>query len=361
MTNTRPCTALLASLALLATLGTGCATQLQMPSVSREDLRVEQEKQRELALATRWQREKRLMKVSSRILVAGAELCGKYVQPHYGLHVGSVADFTSEFRSAAESLFGRDERVRVWYVAPDSAADDAWLMEGDVVLAINGKRIKRTKDALRALAKSQYVRMEIERKGSTRTLGIRPKTACGYRIQVIEQDMVNAFADGKNVILAQGMLRFASTDEELALVVGHEVAHNALGHLKRTTANQMIGILLGGAVDVLAAAGGINTGGDAMRLGGNIGGRAFSQGFEKEADYMGVYLAARAGYGVSNAPMFWRRMAIEHPGSIKENYMSSHPSSPERSIRLEQAVKEIARKRARGAALVPARKNSSPE
>ncbi len=109
MANVRPYTALLASLALLAALGIGCATQLQMPGVSREDLRVEQERQRELILATRWQREKRLMNVSSHILVAGAELCGKDVRPYYGLHVGSVADISSEFRSAAESLLGQDE------------------------------------------------------------------------------------------------------------------------------------------------------------------------------------------------------------------------------------------------------------
>ena len=94
-----------------------------------------------------------------------------------------------------------------------------------------------------------------------------------------------------------------------------------------------------------------------MQAGRSAGGRAFSQDFEKEADYMGVYLAVRAGYDVSNAADFWRRMAIEHPGSVKQNYLSTHPSTPERSVGIERTVREIERKRSRGLALVPRRKD----
>ena len=48
--------------------------------------------------------------------------------------------------------------------------------------------------------------------------------------------------------------------------------------------------------DILAAVAGVNTGGDFMRIGAEAGAGAFSQDFEAEADYVGVYLMARGGY-----------------------------------------------------------------
>ena len=74
---------------------------------------------------------------------------------------------------------------------------------------------------------------------------------------------------------------------------------------------------------------------------------------DTDADYVGLYLAARAGYEIRTAVDFWRRMAVEPPGSIGESMLSSHPSSPERSAGLEQAVREIEAKRRAGQPLVP--------
>ena len=77
---------------------------------------------------------------------------------------------------------------------------------------------------------------------------------------------------------------------------------------------------------------------------------AFSKDFEGEADYLGLYFASRAGYDVSVAPDFWRRMGVEHPSSVESTYLSMHPSTPERTLSLEQAVEEIRAKREAGAA-----------
>ena len=89
---------------------------------------------------------------------------------------------------------------------------------------------------------------------------------------------------------------------------------------------------------ILAAVAGVNTGGDFMRIGAEAGAGAFSQDFEAEADYVGVYLMARGGYDIGLAPNFWRRMAVIHPASIKTNHSSTHPSAPERFVALESAV-----------------------
>ena len=83
--------------------------------------------------------------------------------------------------------------------------------------------------------------------------------------------------------------------------------------------------------------------------------RLFSQLFEAEADYVGLYLVARAGYMVKDAPKFWRRMGIAHPASIHSNHAASHPGTPEWFVALEQTVVEILEKRVVGKKLLPER------
>jgi len=68
---------------------------------------------------------------------------------------------------------------------------------------------------------------------------------------------------------------------------------------------------------------------------------AYSREFEAEADYVGMYFAVHAGVGVSEAPTFWRGMAVAHPGSIKANNASSHPATPARFVALKATAKEI--------------------
>jgi predicted Zn-dependent protease len=95
----------------------------------------------------------------------------------------------------------------------------------------------------------------------------------------------------------------------------------------------------------------VNTGGEFTKQGGAAGAMTYSQDFEREADYVGLYILARSGRPFANSPNFWRRMAQESPGSIK--YASSHPTSAERFVRLEKVVAEIEGKQAQGAPLLP--------
>jgi predicted Zn-dependent protease len=150
------------------------------------------------------------------------------------------------------------------------------------------------------------------------------------------------------------MMRFAQNDDELAVVVGHEIAHNAMRHLDAKKKNATLGAILGAVVDIAAATQGVNTGGDFTNMGAGIGAMSYSQDFEREADYVGMYLLALAGRSYENAADFWRRMAQESPGSIK--YASSHPTSAERFVRLEQTVAEIRQKQDAGLPLVPVMK-----
>jgi predicted Zn-dependent protease len=107
----------------------------------------------------------------------------------------------------------------------------------------------------------------------------------------------------------------------------------------------------GAVVDVAFAVLGVNTGGAFTKVGIESGKAAFSVGFETEADYVGLYIVALAGYNFAEAPNLWRRMAVLNPASI--DHSKSHPSAPERFVALEGGVKEIQEKKARKQPLRP--------
>ena len=143
----------------------------------------------------------------------------------------------------------------------------------------------------------------------------------------------------------------ARTDAQLALVVGHELAHANLGHLDKQQANQIIGWASGAVIDAGIMLGGISTGGAFTREFTRAGQRAFSVGFEREADYVGAYYAARAGYDLSGAEEFWRALSMEDPDSIR--IAVTHPITPVRFVQMQKVAAEIADKQRRNVPLIP--------
>ena len=179
--------------------------------------------------------------------------------------------------------------------------------------------------------------------------------ACPFRILVPQKDELNAFADGSKIYVATAMLRFVS-DDELSVVLAHEIAHNAMRHRDAKVKNAVSGALLGALADIAMAAGGQNTGGKYTQIGADAGAKAFSQDFEREADYIGMYILAWAGRPLGTAANFWRRMAVEHPTGIV--FATTHPTTAERFVRLEQWTREVNLKLASGDAFGPEMKDA---
>jgi predicted Zn-dependent protease len=226
-------------------------------------------------------------------------------------------------------------------------------MQGDIPLAINGWAVPVGKHAgtdflsrlEQEVREGREISLKIMREDIEMTYDIVPDTVCAYRIVLSNQDIINAFADGENVVITRGMMRFTKSDNELSLVVSHELAHNVMKHISAKTQNLMLGTVL----DVVAAVFGVNTRGTF----GNLGAQAYSQDFEAEADYVGLYMMALTALDIESAPHFWRRMAAIHPGSIESDFMSTHPATPERFVALEKTVQEIKEKIASGEPLEP--------
>ncbi|RMF20579.1 MAG: hypothetical protein D6760_11255 [Deltaproteobacteria bacterium] len=342
---------------LVAMVAAGCGPQLRSPVLP--DAAVEQEriKQQELALELFEQRFQRLLNVSGRLRVRGADLCGEGTAPYFGVEWFSLEAFGEGFRSVAERRYGAGDTVRVFAVAAGSPAEAAGVRRGDVLVSVDGRPYSAPRQALEWLAswKDASLPLELRRDGRVRSVVLHGVRACRYRVELVHSDDVNAFADGNRVGITTGMMRFVESDDELALVVGHEIAHNVLGHVRRRQANSLAGALLGALLDIGAAAAGVDTGGAGTRMGMQAGGIAYAKEFEAEADYLGSYLAARAGFDIRGAPLLWRRMAVEHPSSIGHTFMASHPSTPERATALARTVEEIEAKIASGRPLVPER------
>jgi predicted Zn-dependent protease len=131
------------------------------------------------------------------------------------------------------------------------------------------------------------------------------------------------------------MLNFAHTDPELALVVGHEIAHNAMGHLDARSQ----------LMRSLAANG--HTAGEGSANGMTP---AFSQALEMEADHMGLYIVARAGMPIEDAPRFVERLSATAGANVQTR---THPTSRARVAALTRTVREIENKRAAGLPLTP--------
>jgi len=159
---------------------------------------------------------------------------------------------------------------------------------------------------------------------------------------------VNAFADGQRVVVTSGLIRFAEGDGEVAMVLAHEIAHNSMEHIDAKVHNARMASVF----DIIAAAYGVGTGGAFARIGSN----SFSKDFEREADYLGLYIMARAGKPVEGLEGFWRRMAAEDPLSNHDSMFRTHPVSAERTLALRRTAEEIDAKRQSGQPLLPERK-----
>ena len=328
-------------------MAAGCATQLRQPGVSTDAVERERFEQQKLAVQMAIDRQVRVWGVGHRLRRAGADLCGSDVRYSFGFFAVGRDMFPDEMHAAVAAL-GVEDGVVVWSVLADGPANGE-LQEGDRIVRVQDRAVDGVEEFIKA-ARDPFETGDMSLRvggadGTSRDLVLRGIKICEYPVAVIDDDSVNAMADGSRVIITNGMVRFAESNDQLALVVGHEIAHNSLGHITQMRAQTAIGVLADLAVTVFT---GVST-----SLFTELARRAFSQEMEADADYMGLYLASRAGYEIRNASMFWRRMAIEHPGSIRGSMLSTHPSSPERAVMLDRTVEEIEEKRRRGEALIP--------
>jgi predicted Zn-dependent protease len=154
-------------------------------------------------------------------------------------------------------------------------------------------------------------------------------SACAYSVQLDVSDELNARADGTRVFISTALTTFAEADDELALILAHELAHNILEHRVRFDREAPARRVFGNfavAPSSLAAA-------------------------ERDADRWGLYLMARAGFDEGVAAPFWRRFGAANWRVRWAQW--GHPSAETRARQLEAVEAEIVAARSSGRPIDP--------
>ena len=151
-----------------------------------------------------------------------------------------------------------------------------------------------------------------------------------WEVNVINSAEVNAWCmPGGKIAVYTGLIqKLNATDDEIAAVLGHEIAHALREHARERASQQMnAGILATGAS--IALGGGQGTADMAGMVANLTYNLPNSRLHETEADRMGVELAARAGYDPRAAVTLWQKMQKAGGGSGPQ-WLSTHPSSETR-------------------------------
>lgn len=333
----------------------GCAAPgTQRVTINDAAVQAEERKQLEIVADEMIAEQARLNNVRWRIATKGKAVCREDVGPLLGMQ--TMVKPKGPMGEVLATKFGVKDKPTVVHVLRGSPADAAGIKPGDVVKSVNDAEASPTslQEIGERWVQGTPLRLTIERHSTPLHVTVQPEVGCKYPVDLSPDQIINAFADGKRVMIARGMMTFAKDDNELALVVSHEIAHNSMKHIEAKKQNMGLGLLADLAAVILTKGQVSNT---------NFAGlaaSAYSQEFEAEADYVGLYLMANAGLPIDDAPRFWRRMAAAHPQSIKTNHSASHPSTSYRMVALEEAVREIQAKTGRGEPLLPNMKDGRP-
>ena len=166
-----------------------------------------------------------------------------------------------------------------------------------------------------------------------------------WEFNLVNNSELNAFCmPGGKIVVYEGLMKIISSDDELAVVLGHEVAHAVAKHSNERMSQQILtqygSNILNSALSNKSAAV-QSVAGQVFGLGAQYGVMLpFSRKQESEADYMGLVLMSMAGYDPDVAIGFWQKMSASGSSSVPE-FMSSHPSDATRIANIRKNVSKI--------------------
>lgn len=283
--------------------------------------------------------EARVAAIGFRLTTENAAWC-PVRQPQFGWIWGDPRLYDADRRAEALTVYGAHDLAHAFIaaLAPASPAASAGIGVGTPVTGIGEApvpdgagnhpfaRITAIETYLAALPADTALAL---RTGARRTVSVMPKPGCVSDFRVEANEKPGAVADGRMILVNQGLVDFSPDDAELAAAIAHELAHNILRHRARLDA---------AGVDR----------GLAKQFGRNA--RMFKQ-TEIEADRLSVWLLAGAGYDPAAAARFWSRFGQRKGRPLFQ--ASTHPSWRDRVAVLEDEAAAIAAARMLGRPLRP--------
>ena len=159
-----------------------------------------------------------------------------------------------------------------------------------------------------------------------------------WEVNLIGSSQINAFCmPGGKIAFYIGILRTLKlTDDEVAMVMGHEIAHALREHARAQAGKNALTKL--GAVGLSIATGGKYDG--LVHTGANLLSLSYSRSDENDADLVGLDIASRAGYDPRAGITLWKKMSAASKGAPLP-FLSTHPSGPSRIKEIESHLPEV--------------------
>lgn len=161
-----------------------------------------------------------------------------------------------------------------------------------------------------------------------------------WEINLIDSKQINAFCmPGGKIAFYSGILdQLRLTDDEVAMVMGHEIAHALREHARERLGKNAATSIGAGLVSQLLGLG--DLGQAVTRYGAQLMTLQFSRSDESEADLVGMELAARAGYNPQAGITLWRKMSAASKGAPPQ-WLSTHPSGQTRLSEIEKNLPRV--------------------
>ncbi len=152
------------------------------------------------------------------------------------------------------------------------------------------------------------------------TKKIENNAGFNYSIYLLKSEELNAFTCGGKIFFTSKMYDFCKNDNEISAIIGHEISHNELGHIKETIKRLKTAESFGDMGLLSAMVGQVMT-------------TPFNQKNETHCDFKGIDLAVAAGYDACAVTELWKRMSEQQKDNdVISTFFSTHPYSGKRAI-----------------------------
>ncbi len=204
--------------------------------------------------------EARLATMAYRMATANANLCSR-PEMMTGLILHDLTQYQPAKRVEVSRAFSLNSGIGVLQLVPGSAAARAGLRIDDEIIAVGGVRVENPSaiqtsltsfgrmqgfaDILQARLERGPTDLLIRRSGQVERVTMTAERGCGGQLSLSPSSGLNAWSDGRHIVLTMGMDQFAGDDDQIAFVIAHEMAHNILGHFTRPSKMGIFGSFRG--------------------------------------------------------------------------------------------------------------------
>jgi len=310
----------IASLAVLVVQGGCSGGGFAPPPIEAGALATEEQERAVQLISDRIKLSGRLRDIEYGIVTAAAAFCRGVTRPNLGVVLASESTFTGDIaRNAAREKVGLDKRVSLAHVVSSSPLALAGIQSGDVLVWAGGRDIATQDDFFKAIdGNRSKITIRVEREKQTIEREVEPEQSCPVSLEYVSSAQLLPDRTSRTTAgVPRGLIRFLKDDSELAILIGHQLAHLIFDRASDSDIDK-----------------------------------------ERRADTIGLYLTARAGYDVTKAVEVWERLIGEYPWLAVPRQPGQYSGYPHLGVALRTAgmkktIAEIQQKLETRAPLIP--------